>query len=136
VTGAHLRAEATDRPTAYRLRAHFADALARRGHPHSAAAPRILVCTDLWYLNNDPLRSRPTVSVGGPGVNALSAFLADKLPSAFAIEDILMVQADLDFNDVIASCWGRDPDATAAAVDAFTERYLDDFLAAATRNWD
>jgi len=46
----------------------------------------VLVCSDVWYLNNDPLRSRPTISIGGPGVNALSAYLADKLPSAFAIE--------------------------------------------------
>jgi hypothetical protein len=136
VTGAHLRAEATDRPAAYHLRDLIAADLARRGHPHRPSAPRILVCSDLWYLNNDPLRSRPTISIGGPGVNALTAFLADKLPSAFAIEDLLMVQADLDFPDLIASCWGRDPEATAAAVAAFAERYLDSFLAAAASRWE
>jgi hypothetical protein len=131
VTGAHLRAEATDRPIAYNLRKRIADWLAARGRPETAKTPRVLVCSDVWYLNNDPLRSRPTISIGGPGVNALSAYLADKLPSAFAIEDVMLVQADLEFHDVIACCWGRDERATAAAVDAFVERYLEGFMEAA-----
>jgi hypothetical protein len=139
VTGAHLFAEATDRPIAYSLRQRILDWLA--AHPESTPdshaplsgepTPRILVCSDVWYLNNDPLRSRPTISIGGPGANALTAFLADKLPSAFAIEDRLVVQADLDFPDVLACCWGTDVSATAAAVDAFCERYLDAFMEAA-----
>ena len=111
----------------------MADWLAARGLPETPSNPRVLVCTDVWYLNNDPLRSRPTVSIGGPGVNALSAYLGDKLPSAFAVEDVLLVQADPEFTDAIACCWGRDTRATAAAVDAFTERYLDAFMDAATR---
>ena len=61
------------------------------------------------------------------------AYLADKLPSAFAVEDIMLVQADLDFHDVIACCWGRDGPTTAAAVNAFTERYLDAFMEAAVK---
>jgi hypothetical protein len=66
-------------------------------------------------------------------VNALSAYLADKLPSAFTVENVLMVQADLDFTEVVACCWGRDAAGTAAAVEAFAERYLDAFMEAATR---
>lgn len=133
VTGAHLRAEAVDRPIAYGLRTRLAQWLAAHDHPENPDRPRILVCSDVWYLNNDPLRSRPTISIGGPGVNALSAFLADKLPSAFAVEGVMLVQADLEFNDIIACCWGRDEQATAAAVDAFADRYLDDFMNAAVR---
>ena len=131
VTGAHLRAEAADRPIAYALRRRLADWLGSRGEPENAEAPRVLVCSDVWYLNNDPLRSRPTISIGGPGVNALSAYLGDKLPSAFTIENVLMVQADLDFVEVLACCWGSDAGSTAAAVDAFAERYLDAFMEAA-----
>jgi hypothetical protein len=136
VTGAHLRAEAADRPIAYALGDLIGSLLNRRGIAHTPENPRVLVCSDLWYLNNDPLRSRPTISVGPPGTNALSAFLADKLPSAFAIEGVLLVQADPGFGELVASCWGRDTPATAAAVDAFTSRYLDDFMAAATRGWE
>lgn len=131
VTGAHLDAEAGDRPTAYGLRQRMIDWLSGKGE--ADAAERVLVCSDLWYLNNDPLRARPTVSIGGPAVNALSAYLGDKLPSAFAVENVLLVQADLDFVDVVACCWGRDRAATAAAVEAFAERYLDGFMEAAVR---
>lgn len=136
VTGAHLRAEATDRQIAYTLRERLCQWLDQRGMGGSPSRPRILVCTDLWYLNNDPLRACPTVSIGGPGVNALTAFLADKLPSAFAVEDVLVVQADLDFPDRIAACWGTTAERTAAAVEAFTARYLDAFMQAATRDWN
>jgi len=125
VTGAHLRAEVGDRPSAYRLR----DALAawlREYAPDARLTP--IVCSDVWYLNNDDLRARPTISVGGPGVNALAAYLADKLPSAFSIEGLLTVQMDTDFVELTASCWGMGTPPTAAAVDAWIERYLEVFL--------
>ena len=127
VTGAHLDAEVHDRPVAYRLRETIRERLGALGgeglHP--------VVCSDVWYLNNEPLRTRPTISIGAPGVNALSAFLADKLPSVFTIDDRLIVQADLEMSDLVACCWGADHASTAAAAEAFIERYLEDFLRAA-----
>ena len=124
VTGAHLRAELTDRPLAYALRDRI---LARRGPRHETALD-VIVCSDLWYLNNEDLRRRPTISIGGPGVNALAAFLVDRLEPAFVIDDVLSVQLDLEGVDLIASCWGTSPETTAQAVDAFADRYLDAFL--------
>ncbi len=132
VTGAHLKAEASDRPLAYHLRKVMSDWLTRKGLPENPECPRVLVCSDVWYLNNEPLRSRPTVSIGGPGVNALSAYLGDKLPSAFSIENVLLVQAEIEFIDVVATCWGVDDSSTAAAVEAFANKYLDAFMTAAT----
>jgi hypothetical protein len=111
----------------------MADWLAERGQREDPEHPRLVVCSDVWYLNNDPLRARPTVSIGGPGVNALSAYLADKLPSAFSVENVMLVQADLDFVEVVAVCWGMEPGATAGAVEAFAERYLDGFMEAAIK---
>lgn len=131
VTGAHLRAEAADRPLAYSLRERMIHWLDER-HPGEPPLD-VLVCSDIWALNNEDLRICPTVSIGGPGVNAFGAYVADKLPSAFVIEDVLMVQADLDFDDIIASCWGMDHASTVGAVDAFLERYLDPFMEAAVR---
>lgn len=131
VTGAHLLAEATDRASAYRLRRAMLERLGVPAADGVLGGP-VVVCSDLWYLNRDELRSRPTVSVGGPGVNALSAFLGDKLPGAFSVTGVLTVQLDPGFADRVACVWGVDHAATAAAVDAFIERYLDDFLAAAT----
>jgi hypothetical protein len=124
VTGAHLDAEAHDRPVAYRLSDQVRRGLASR-HLDAALA---LVCSDVWYLNNEPLRRRPTISVGAPAVNALTAFLAGRLPSVFTIDDALAIQADLEWIDLAACCWGADHARTAQAVDVFIERYLGDFL--------
>lgn len=88
----------------------------------------VMLCTDVWYLNSDDLRSRPTLSVGAPGVNALSAFLIDKVPTALAIDEVLSVHMDLEDRDPIACCWGVSAGATASAVDAFAERYLEHFV--------
>ncbi|MFN0134463.1 MAG: hypothetical protein ACKVW3_18265 [Phycisphaerales bacterium] len=131
VTGAHLDAERSDRAIAYGLRERIAGWFRERGELDAET----VVCSDVWYLNHDELRSLPTVSVGGPTVNALAAYLADKLPSALAVDGVMLVQADPEFEEPVASCWGATPAGTAAAVEAFGERYLDAFMAAARRTW-
>ena len=118
VCGAHLRAEWHDRPIAYRLRGVLAE--------HGAAGA--VVVSDIWYLNHDELRHRPTVSVGGPEVNALTAYLGARVPSSYVVEGRCVVQFDLASADPIAACWGAGPDGTLEAVDAFCERYLDEFV--------
>jgi hypothetical protein len=135
VVGAHLRAEVGDRPVAYRLRQRMLTWLADRYGLHGAAAAPFtpLVCCDVWYLNDASLKDRPAISIGGPGVNALTAHLADKIPSAFVIDNTLIVQLDPAFDDLRACCWGMDTASTTAAVEAFEERYLDAFMHAATR---
>ncbi len=129
VVGAHPRAELTDRPVAYRLRDRMLAWLqARPGH---TLAP--LVVSDIWYLNDDELRARPTVSIGPPAINALTAMLAGKLPSAFVVDDVLIVQLDPGLAEPVACCWGNDAAGTLAAAEAFCQRYLDQFMDAATR---
>lgn len=105
---------------------------------HSPEAPLFdaLVCSDVWYLNNEELQTLPVLSIGGPGVNALTANLGDKIPSAFVIEDELIVQVDLDFHDLSVVMWGMDHGATVRAVDAFFERYLDAYLTAAAERFE
>ncbi|HBS28035.1 MAG TPA: hypothetical protein DEB06_00970, partial [Phycisphaerales bacterium] len=125
VTGAHLRAEIGDRPIAYAMRDTILDRLSRRPEDERLG---VLVCSDIWYLNNDELRACPTISIGGPGVNALAAFLVERLPSAFTVKDVLTVQMDTDFVDLIASCWGHGTAPTRSAAEAFIARYLDLFL--------
>lgn len=128
VVGAHLRAEVADRPLAYALRDRVNRWLDDHANTPDSHRPDVLVCTDIWYLNNEELRSRPTISIGGPGVNALAAYLADRLETAFVVEDVLAVQIDLDFVDPVASCWGTTHGSTKAAIDAFCDRYLEAFL--------
>lgn len=127
VVGAHLRAERVDRPIAYRLR----ERLLREADAQDSGID-VMLCTDVWYLNNDELRVRPTISVGGPGVNALSAFLIDKVPTAFAIDDVLCIHLDLEDADPIACVWATSPGAMASAADAFAERYAAHFVRLAT----
>ncbi|HYE01910.1 MAG TPA: hypothetical protein VD963_01615 [Phycisphaerales bacterium] len=148
VTGAHLRSEVGDRPIAYGLRERMDRWLQDRlgeatpgapdldpQAPAGRTRPRLVVCSDLWYLNDANLREQPTVSVGGPGVNALTAYLADKLPGVLVVDDVLMVQMDPGLDRLVASVWGINHAATVTAADAFAERYLDVFMAAAARPW-
>jgi hypothetical protein len=132
VTGAHPKAECYDRPVAYALAARV-DGLLRDRFGPGPAPLRPLVVSDVWYLNDPSLRQQPTVSIGAPGVSALTAYLADKVPSAYVIDGSLMVQMDVELTDLIACCWGVTHEATAKAVRAFEARYLDAFLDAACR---
>jgi len=127
VVGGQLRAEASDRPLAYRL----LDAMQDQLHQQTGSTDwplRPLVCTDILYMNQGELQQRPTISIGGPGVNAVSAYLYQKLPTALAIEDKLVVQLDVDFDDFRAAIWGVDAQHTLAALELFEQKYLPEFV--------
>ena len=128
VVGAHLRAELSDRPLAYMLVERI-EAWQRQHVEADRLAP--LVCSDLWYLNAAELLSRPTICLGRPGVNAASAFFANRLPTAFVLEETFQVQLDLEFITMQACVWGVNAAATASGVELFEDRYLDSFLRAA-----
>lgn len=130
VVGAHLRAEIADRTTAYWLRDRVITSLAS-ARERSPEPDDVIVCTDVWYLNTDDLRTRPTISLGGPAVNAFTAYLADKLPSALAIEGEFVVQYDTETAEPLAACWGADASGTRTAAEAFATRYLAPFVRAA-----
>jgi hypothetical protein len=128
VTGSHALAELFDRPLAYRLRERLVRALT--DDEAIDADHRVLVCSDIWYLNQAPLRALPTISVGNPNVNALAAYYAPRLSSVLTVEGVFMVQLDASGPAPLASCWGIDPPSTAAAVESFEKRLLDRFVAA------
>jgi hypothetical protein len=132
VVGSHLHAELHDRPMAYRLREgilRVQDRCEAAGELDVRLVP--LVCTDVWYLNSADLQARPAIAIGDPGVNAASAYLSTRLPTAFVIEKTLRVHADTETIDLRACLWGVTPAATASAVDLFVERYLNEFIRAA-----
>jgi len=122
VVGAHIEAELGDRATAQWLADQLTDELCQR-----EPGLRAVVCTDLWYLNDERLHTRPAVTVGEPELNAYTAFLADKLPDVYSVKDVLIVQLDLHGVDLVAACWGRDSIATRQAAQVFTERYMTGF---------
>jgi hypothetical protein len=132
VTGVQLRAELGDRPLAYRIeqavREHLAAALPR---PEPGEPPRLApaVVSDVFYLNNDAIQTRPTIAVGGPGMNAVAAMLVDELPNALAIENTLVIQMDLEVNDHRCAVWGMNHLDTVRAVETFLAKgYLETFL--------
>jgi hypothetical protein len=85
--------------------------------------------SDVFYLNNDEIQTRPTIAIGGPGMNALSATLVDELPTALAIENTLVIQMDLELHDVRCAVWGMNHLDTVRAVETFIAKgYLETFL--------
>ena len=138
VVGIQLNAELGDRPLAYRIENELRSKLTDRlGKPESGQPPKLspAVITDVFYLNDADAQRRPAISVGGPGVNALSALLTDKLPTPVAIENTLVVQMDLDFQDQRCAVWGMTHLDTVRAVELFVAKgYLDMFLDGVLRN--
>ena len=140
VTGVQLKAELGDRPLAYRIEREVRDRLnAALGKPPEGGPPRLApaVVSDVFYLNNDDIQARPTISIGGPGMNAVSANLVEVLPTALAIENTLVIQMDQEMNDPRCAVWGMNHLDTVRAVETFLARgYLDAFVAAAVARAD
>ena len=122
-TGVTLRAEDKDRPLAY----HLADEIRQRVPDDSLWQP--LVVSDVLYLNDKRLQQCPVISVGGPGLNQLSAMLFQELPSVLTIDNTLVIQLDLESKDLRCSLWGMDHEQTVEALELFLKRgYLDRYL--------
>ena len=127
VAGVSLRAEQMDRTLAYRV----ADEIRQRLAVNVGWQP--LVISDVLYLNAEPLTRCPIISIGGPGVNKLSAVLFEELPSVLTIDHTLIIQMELDQEPRRCCIWGGDHDRTVDAVDLFCKmNYLDTFLAGVT----
>jgi hypothetical protein len=129
VVGAHLRAEMADRPLAYKLQHMIEQWLGE--HADSLNVPiQVVVCTDIWYLNNASLQRRPTICIGGPGVNALSAYFAQQLPAAGTRDQQVVIQIDPEFTDLRVCLWGSNHKLTIEGLDLFISQYFDGYLRA------
>jgi hypothetical protein len=125
VAGACLRAERLDRPLANRIREAADDLLRRR----IDGEPDVIVLSDVWYLNSQELHRIPTIAVGGPGVNNLSAYWQRELPRVLLIDSVLQIQMDVNGRDHRCCLWGMNHDDTVEAVDTFLSKgYLERFL--------
>ncbi|MCB9845253.1 MAG: hypothetical protein H6811_04620 [Phycisphaeraceae bacterium] len=124
VVGACPQAEWEDRPIAEILRMRLSDRL------DAQTGVRPIILTDLWYLSHAEWRTRPTIAIGGPGANALTAYLASRLPSTLTLDDRATVQFDPQWTEPVVACWGVDQACTRWAVQGFVDRYLDGFMSA------
>jgi hypothetical protein len=138
VVGSHLRAEERDRPLAYGLRTRIEHW--REQHADQLDVPLTpLVCTDLWYLNHADLQRRPTICLGGPGVNALAAINANqsseeegetRAPEPSPDEPRVTIMIDPDFTHLRVGVWGTNTELTEKGLQLFCDRYLDAYLRA------
>lgn len=135
VVGADLRAEALDRPIAAALLRGVNVLLAKEAAALGACRtlPAAVICTDVWYLNSNHLRLCPTISLGGPEINALSAYLIGRVPPVFAIEGRFAIHADPRREQLAACLWGVDATNTAHAMDTFCSKHLARFVHASVR---
>ena len=123
VTGSTLRAEEVDRPLGYYLKQQVELADANLG-PFDAR-----VIADFRWLHEEALQTLPTISLGGPGVNALAHKWLEEVPVSLAVDDQYYIQMDPDLDEPHVSVWGMDNASTQVAVSAFVQRYLAGFLA-------
>lgn len=125
VTGSSLRAEEADRPLAYYLKQQIEKAVAQReGKPF-----QIVVVADFRWIHEEAFQRLPTISLGGPGVNALAHRWLEELPISLAVDEQYYIQMDPDPEaEPRASLWGMDNANTQVAVSAFLQRYLPHFL--------
>ncbi|MEQ9454603.1 MAG: hypothetical protein RLN76_08450 [Phycisphaeraceae bacterium] len=130
VVGAHLRAEEADRALAYQIMSEI-ETWVEEHEERLEENLRPMVCTDALYLNDEALHTRATISVGGPGVNALSAYFAQQMEGdASILPDQVILQMDPDFADLRVAIWGVNHETTSQGVMLFIRDYLDGFLKA------
>lgn len=125
VTGSTLRAEEVDRPLAYYLKQRVEKYLAE----HDLGVFQVQVVADFRWIHDEPLHDLPTISVGGPGVNALAhRWWHEELPLSLEVEEQYYIQMDPDLDPLRVSIWGMDNATTQIAVSVFVDRFLPRFL--------
>jgi len=130
VTGSTLRAEEMDRPLGYYLKQRI-----ERSLREAATTGRqgledyiVRVVADFRWIHDEPLQSLPTISLGGPGVNALAHRWLEDVPVSLAFNERYFIQMDPDLSEPRASVWGMDNTTTQIAVSVFIDRFLPRFL--------
>lgn len=128
VTGSTLRAEEVDRPLAYYLKQRVEQHLADHDPDPDAAPMSVRVVADFRWIHDEPLQTLPTISVGGPGVNALAHRWLEEIPLSLAVDERYYLQMDPDLDEPRVSVWGMDNATTQLAVSVFIDRFLPRFL--------
>lgn len=121
VTGSTLRAESMDRPLAYYLRETILN------HPAFFDC-EVHVLSDFRYMHERSYSDSATISLGGPGLNALTHKWLDELPVLLGVEDEFALQWSEDWDRPRVSIWGLTSESTSQALATFVDHHLEDFL--------
>jgi hypothetical protein len=127
VTGSSLRAEEADRPLAYYLKQQVEQQITAQGAAEVISLETRVVA-DFRWLNEEAWQHLPTISLGGPGVNALTHRWLEDVPLSLTVDGQYYIQMDPDLSELRVSIWGMDNSTTQIAVSAFIQRYLPRFL--------
>lgn len=130
VTGSTLRAEELDRPLGYYVKQQVEQRIREAIVTGCDGLEdyRVRVIADFRWMHDESLQSLPTISLGGPGVNALAARWLDEVPISLAYGERYFIQMDPNLIEIRASVWGMDNAATQIAVSVFLDRFLPGFL--------
>jgi hypothetical protein len=130
VTGSTLRAEEMDRPLGYYLKQRIEQSLSEAVAIGKENLEDYLVrlVTDFRWIHDEPLHHLPTISLGGPGVNALAHRWLEEVPISLAYSERYFIQMDPDLTEPRVSIWGMDNATTQIAVSVFVDRFLPRFL--------
>jgi hypothetical protein len=130
VTGSTLRAEEMDRPLGYYLKQQIERALSEVATVGQGSLDDYVVrlVADFRWLHDERLQSLPTISLGGPGVNALAHRWLEEIPVSLAYSERYFIQMDPDLTEPRVSIWGMDNATTQIAVSVFIDRFLPRFL--------
>jgi hypothetical protein len=134
VTGSTLRAEEMDRPLGYYLKQRIeavligADSGAIAKHDQDLSDYQIRVVADFRWIHDEFLQNLPTISLGGPGVNALAHRWLEEVPISLDYNERYFIQMDPDLTEPRVSIWGMDNPTTQIAVSVFLDRFLPRFL--------
>jgi hypothetical protein len=123
-----------DRPLGYYLKRKIEAVLAASAKKLGSKTDRDLsdyqvrVVADFRWIHDEFLQSLPTISLGGPGVNALAHRWLEEVPISLAYNERYFIQMDPDLTEPRASIWGMDNPTTQIAVSIFLDRFLPPFL--------
>ena len=130
VTGSTLRAEEMDRPLGYYLKQRIEQMLVEALTKGRDGLEDYLVrvVADFRWIHDEPLQSLPTISLGGPGVNALSHRWLEEIPFSLDYGERYFIQMNPNLAEPRASIWGMDNNTTQIAVSVFVDQFLPPFL--------
>jgi hypothetical protein len=83
---------------------------------------------DFGWIHDERLQEPATISLGGPGVNALAHRWPEEVPVSPAFGERYFIPMDPDLADPRASVWGMDIATTQIAVSVFIDRSLPRFF--------
>src|SRR5262249_45029913 len=126
VTGSTLRAEELDRPLAYYLKERIERSLDESDPPLGPFQVRVVA--DFRWIHEKKLQTLPTISIGGPGVNALARDWLEEVPVSLAVDEQYYIQMDPDLDEPRARVWGVNNTTTQIARSVFLARLPPHFL--------